>query len=98
MSRTHSTTTTPSRADPPPARQAPSQGAWWRGWLQFPAVVIAWLAARVGEGRARMREEPDAGYSTETVLVTALLVALAIGVIAIIAIKVTELANSITLG
>ena len=30
------------------------------------------LRARLAEGRRRMREEPEAGYSTETVLVTAL--------------------------
>ncbi|TQS42811.1 hypothetical protein [Cryptosporangium phraense] len=40
----------------------------------------------------------DGGYSTETVLVTALLVALAIAVLGIIAAKVLAKANSINLG
>lgn len=44
-----------------------------------------------------LRERPDAGYSTETVLVTALLVVAALAVIAIIASKVTEKANGITM-
>lgn len=50
--------------------------------------------------RARLRElvRDERGYSTETVLVTALLVALAIAVIAIIALKVRNKANSINLG
>ena len=42
-----------------------------------------------------LRREPDAGYSTETVLVTALLVVAAIAVLAIIVAKVTSKANSI---
>ncbi|WTW93454.1 hypothetical protein OG216_08735 [Streptomycetaceae bacterium NBC_01309] len=48
----------------------------------------------------RLRElaRDERGYSTETVLVTALLVALAIAVIAIIALKVKGKANSINLG
>jgi hypothetical protein len=66
----------------------------------YPVVtrLIARVLARIEEGRRRMREEPDAGYSTETVLVTALLVVLAIAVIAVITVKVTEKANSINLG
>lgn len=62
------------------------------------SILIMLVGARIEEGRRRMREEPDAGYSTETVLVTALLVVLAIAVIAIIAAKITEKANGITLG
>jgi hypothetical protein len=45
-----------------------------------------------------LRAEPEAGYSTETVVVTALLVALAIAVLAIIAVKVTASANNINTG
>jgi hypothetical protein len=45
-----------------------------------------------------LRAEPEAGYSTETVVVTALLVGLAIAVIAIIAVKVTSTANNINTG
>jgi hypothetical protein len=44
-----------------------------------------------------VQREPDAGYSTETVLVTALLVVAALAVIAIIVAKVTAKANGISL-
>lgn len=44
-----------------------------------------------------LHREPEAGYSTETVLVTALLVVAALAVIAIIIAKVTEKAAGITL-
>jgi hypothetical protein len=44
-----------------------------------------------------LRRHPDAGYTTETVLVTALLVVAAIAVIAIIVGKVIAKANGITL-
>ncbi|MGH3991097.1 MAG: hypothetical protein ACRDSN_01375 [Pseudonocardiaceae bacterium] len=44
-----------------------------------------------------LRREPEAGYSTEAVLVTALLVAAALAVIAIVVGKVTAKANGITL-
>ncbi|UGQ13589.1 hypothetical protein LO772_08280 [Yinghuangia sp. ASG 101] len=58
------------------------------------------LTAHMRRLGARLRElaRDERGYSTETVLVTALLVALAIAVIAIIALKVTNKANSINLG
>jgi hypothetical protein len=45
-----------------------------------------------------LRQQPEAGYSTETVLVTALLVVLALAVIAILVAKVTSKANGINLG
>ena len=45
-----------------------------------------------------VRANPDGGYSTETVVVTALLVLAALVVIAIIVVKVTAKANGITLG
>jgi len=44
-----------------------------------------------------LRRNPDAGYSTETVLVTALLVLAALAVIAIIIAKITAKAHDITL-
>ncbi|CAM3755756.1 hypothetical protein KIPE111705_23340 [Kibdelosporangium persicum] len=44
-----------------------------------------------------LRREPEAGYSTETVLVTALLVVAALAVIAIVIAKVTAKANGINL-
>lgn len=59
-------------------------------------LSILWvqLRARIRE----LREHPDAGYTTETVLVTALLVVLALAVIAILVAKVTSKANGINLG
>ncbi len=44
-----------------------------------------------------LRREPEAGYSTETVLVTALLVTAALAIVAIIVAKVTAKATGITL-
>ncbi|ROP37306.1 hypothetical protein [Saccharothrix texasensis] len=44
-----------------------------------------------------LRREPEAGYSTETVLVTALLVVAALAIIAIVIAKVTAKANGINL-
>jgi hypothetical protein len=44
-----------------------------------------------------LRRNPEAGYSTETVLVTALLVVLALAAIAIVAAAVTTKASGITL-
>ena len=58
-----------------------------------------WMAVWTGL-RARwelLRSAPDAGYSTETVLVTALLVVAALAIIAIIVAKVTAKANGISL-
>ena len=45
-----------------------------------------------------MREEPDAGYTTEQVVVTALLAAAAIVIVGIVVAKITARANSINLG
>lgn len=45
-----------------------------------------------------LRRNPEAGYSTETVLVTALLVVIALAVIAVLAGKLTAKANGIDLG
>lgn len=58
------------------------------------------LIVRMRRLGARLRQlaRDERGYSTETVLVTALLVALAIAVIAIIALKVKDKATSINLG
>ena len=60
-----------------------------------PYLVALWMTLK-----ARwdvLRREPEAGYSTETVLVTALLVAGALVIIAIIIAKVTAKANGINL-
>ncbi len=61
--------------------------------LPILTTLIAWLRDRY----TAIRENPDAGYSTETVIVTALLVTAAITVIGIITAKVIAKANSITL-
>jgi hypothetical protein len=58
-------------------------------------VVTLWALLR-----ARfepLRREPEAGYSTETVLVTALLVVLALGAIALVAAAVITKAGGIKL-
>jgi hypothetical protein len=57
------------------------------------------LAAALLRGRlAQARRGGEAGYTTETVVVIALLVALAIAAIAIITAKVLAKANSLNLG
>lgn len=58
------------------------------------ALVVDVLRARI----ELLRRDPDAGYTTETVVVTALLVVAAIVVVAIIAAKVTAKADGINLG
>jgi hypothetical protein len=66
----------------------------------MPALLEV-LRAAAGVLRARLaaaRSARDAGYTTETVVVTALLVALAIGAIAIIVTKVLSKANGLNLG
>jgi hypothetical protein len=64
----------------------------------FEIEFIRTLARALRERLAVARAEADAGYSTEAVVVTALLVALAIAAIAIIASKVLAKANSISTG
>jgi hypothetical protein len=57
------------------------------------------LTAAALRGRlAEIRRESDAGYTTETVVVIALLVALAIAAIALISAKVIAKAGSLDLG
>jgi Na+-driven multidrug efflux pump len=59
------------------------------------------LRAAASVLRARLaaaRRTRDAGYTTETVVVTALLVALAIAAVAIIVAKVLDKANGLNLG
>jgi predicted RNA-binding Zn ribbon-like protein len=62
--------------------------------LGYLRLILAALRARIAE----VRREGDAGYTTETVVVIALLVALAIAAIAIITAKVLAKANSLNLG
>ena len=64
-------------------------------------ALLELMRGAAGMLRARLaaaRRTGDAGYTTETVVVTALLVALAIAVVAIIVAKVTGAANAIDLG
>jgi hypothetical protein len=58
------------------------------------ALLSAGLRARLAE----LRRHPDAGYTTETVVITALLVVAALTVVTIIVGKVVTKANSINLG
>ncbi|MFT7837731.1 hypothetical protein Q5530_16475 [Saccharothrix sp. BKS2] len=60
-----------------------------------PQVQAMWTVLRARW--EQLRRHPEAGYSTETVLVTALLVVAALAVIAIVVAKVTDKANGITL-
>ncbi|MDG4864417.1 hypothetical protein P8605_40360 [Streptomyces sp. T-3] len=55
-------------------------------------------AARAHLSRVRRAMRQDAGYTTETIVVTALLVILALAVIGVIATKVLSKANGIDLG
>ena len=57
-------------------------------------LLSAALRTRIDE----LRRNPDAGYTTETVVVTALLIVAALTVVAIIVGKVTAKANDINLG
>lgn len=60
--------------------------------LDLIARMISLLRARL----AQIRAEPDAGYSTEAVVVIALLVAMAITAVGIITAKVIAAANHIS--
>ena len=62
--------------------------------LELMRTAASVLRARL----AAARRAGDAGYTTETVVVTALLVALAIAAIAIIVAKVIAKANGLNLG
>jgi hypothetical protein len=62
------------------------------------SALIAYVTAEIHHRRRLVREAKEGGYSTETVLVTALLVTLALLVIGTIALKVSGKANSINLG
>jgi hypothetical protein len=66
--------------------------------MYFEIEVIRAMARALRQRVAVTRAEEDGGYSTEAVVVTALLVALAIAAVAIIAAKVLAKANSISTG
>ena len=62
-----------------------------------PALLILWM--RIRANVQLLREDPEGGYSTETVLITAILAALALLVVGdIIYNKVVNKANGINLG
>lgn len=63
-------------------------------------MITTMLLARTRAHLARVRQatRSDAGYTTETIVVTALLAILALTVVGIIVAKVTAKANSIDLG
>ena len=61
------------------------------------AALLATTILRERLALTRRRRRPDHGYTAETVIVTALLVMAAITIIGIIASKVMDKANSITL-
>ncbi len=61
-------------------------------------IVIRHLVEVLGARWRALRADPAAGYSTETVIVTALLAALALTAVGIIVAKVIAKANSITTG
>jgi hypothetical protein len=62
------------------------------------SALLSYLTAEIRHRWKVVRDTKDGGYSTEAVLVTALLVLAAIAVIGIIVGKVTGKANSINLG
>jgi hypothetical protein len=60
-------------------------------------TFLAVLAETLRQRWRQLREQPDAGYSTEAVVITALLVAAALAAVAIITAKVLDRARSIDL-
>jgi hypothetical protein len=63
--------------------------------------LLTYIRAAATAARARLasaRSTSDAGYTTEYVLVTGLVILMAIAVVAIIVAKVTGAANAIDLG
>jgi hypothetical protein len=60
--------------------------------------VLHYLVGMLRTRWQLLRAEPEAGYSTEAVVVIALLVVMAIAAVAIIAAKVLAKANSISTG
>ena len=65
----------------------------------FPELTVITHLVRLLRSRLQaLRAEPEAGYTTETIVVTALLVALALVAVGIIAAKVIAKATSINTG
>ena len=80
--------TVPGTAEPPEGNGSQREGT------DLMPPDLQFLVARIRVLLRRLREEDD-GYTTETIVVTALLVALALAVLATVAVKVKAKANSI---
>jgi hypothetical protein len=63
-----------------------------------PRAIWALICAHMAAAITELKRNKDAGYTTETVVVIALLVAMALAAIAIIAAKVLAKANGLNLG
>jgi hypothetical protein len=59
--------------------------------------LLAYLTVAVDDFRDRARRDPDGGYSTEAIAVTAFLVALALAALAILGPKVLAKIRGVTL-
>lgn len=66
--------------------------------MMFELDLIRRIMAILRQRLSDLRVDDDAGYSTETVIVIALLVAMAITAVGIIAAKVISTANHISTG
>ena len=66
--------------------------------MMFEMDLIRRMMAILRQRLSDLRVDDDAGYSTETVIVIALLVAMAITAVGIIAAKVISTANHISTG
>ena len=63
-----------------------------------PCAIWALFRVHLAAATTALKRSKDAGYTTETVVVIALLVAMALAAIAIIAAKVLAKANGLNLG
>ena len=61
-------------------------------------TILRHLATALWDRWRALRADPEAGYTTETVIVTALLAALALTAVGIIVAKVVSAANNISTG
>ena len=61
-------------------------------------TILRHLATLFYERWRALRADPEAGYTTETVIVTALLAALALTAVGIIVAKVVSAANNVSTG
>lgn len=63
--------------------------------MLFPQLHSMWVLATVLTGRLRSNFRDDRGMTTETIIITAILAALAIGAVTIIATRVGNKAETI---